>query len=238
LIRASAISDTSPASGRAACLLMGLSLCLFSLTSACEKKADQVHTTDTGEFTFHRLLVLPFERAEGMVCPLCQKSALSCRIEPEAESSLNKLVMAELRKMPGIELVSQAEVNQEVLEIPEPERTRLQLAPDFAILVAREVRADAVMRNLVFCYQERVGSAVAASRPAAISFHVHLFRADSGKMVWMGKYEEEQVSLSENLLTAAEFFRRGARWVKVEELAQDGMLKAMADFPRPGGAAP
>jgi len=238
LIRAISSSSRSPALGRAVRYFAFLSLCLFILVSGCEKKATEVHATEIEGFAFHRLLVLPFEKAEDMVCPLCQQSTLSCRIEPEAISCLNKLLMARLRSIPGIELVPQTEVNRAILEIPEPERTSLQLKGEFAILVARKVQADALMRNLVFCYRERAGSAVAASMPAAISFHIHLFRTDSEKMVWMGKYEEEQVALSENLLTAVEFFRRGARWVRVEELAQDGMAKAMADFPRSRGAGP
>jgi hypothetical protein len=209
---------------------------LFSLTTAssCEKKKGAEIRGSEGEtFYFNRLLVLPFERRDADACPLCRQSVLSCRIESEAESALNKLLMSELRDIQGLELVSQSELKRVLLDMPEPARTRLQVSPDFAVRAGKKVGADAVLHNIVFCYRERVGNAAAVSQPAAISFHLHLFRTDTGEMVWRGKYEEEQVPLSENLFTIRDFIRRGAKWVKVEMLAQDGMRRAMEDFPAP-----
>ena len=43
-------------------------------------------------------------------------------------------------------------------------------------------------------------------------------------------FEEEQVSLTENLLTAGSFFKRKGAWVTAEELAVDGMRKAVKDM--------
>ncbi len=230
-------TGTSP--GESARRLLAFFLCLVVFSLGCVKEnADNLRSSGEGAYEFRRLLVLPFERREDMVCRSCRQSVLVCKVEPDAESSLNKLLMDRLRDVPGLELVSQEEVNRAVLDIAEPERTGLQLAPDFAFQVAKKVEADAVMRNFVFCYRERVGHAAAASSPAAVSFHLHLYRVDTGEMVWMGKYEEEQAALSENLLKAPDFFRRGAKWVKVDVLAQDGMLRAMKDFPAPRGSGP
>lgn len=209
---------------------------IMVFSGGCAKeKTPELREETYGNFNYQRLLVIPFERSDNTVCALCGQSAFSCKVESDAESSLNMLLMSSVRGIEGIELISQEDFNKAVLDLPEPERTLLQTDPLFALKVARKLNADAVMRNTVFCYRERQGSAAVAGRPAAIGFHLHLYSVDDGSMVWMGKYEEEQLALSDNLLKAPEFFRRGAKWVKVEVLAEDGMKEAMKNFPAPGG---
>lgn len=218
------------------CVFLTAVLCLLTVLQGCgANRAAGIQGREAESFSFKRLVVLPFERREGLFCRSDGQAVLSCRVEPEAESYLNKLLMDYFRKMPGVELVSQEEINKVILDLSEPERTQMQISGDFALQVAKKLDADAVIQGFVFCYRERVGNAAAASEPAAVSFHLHLYRADSGEMVWTGGYEEEQVSLSENILKAGDFFRRGAKWVMVEELARDGMARAMSVFPAPGG---
>jgi hypothetical protein len=230
LIRSSSIHGFLRAARLVSCLLLGLVL----TGASCENnKAGRVGGPSEVTVSFKRLLVLPFERSEGIICPLCRRSVLACQIEPEAESSLNKLLMEGLREYRGFEIVSQEEVNRAVLDVPEPERTKLQVSPDFALRVAGKVKADAVLRNFVFCYRERKGNAAAASMPAAVSFHLHLYDAGSGELEWAGVFEEEQEALSENLLTLPDFLRRGGKWIKVDELAAEGMARALSGFPAP-----
>ncbi len=68
-------------------------------------------------------------------------------------------------------------------------------------------------------------------RPASVGFDVHLFRIRDGKMVWVGKFEETQRPLSENLLKIGSFFRRKASWLTAEELSRVGIDEMFKKFP-------
>ena len=57
-----------------------------------------------------------------------------------------------------------------------------------------------------------------------------LLKVGDGTLMNRSIFEEEQVSLTENLLTAGSFFKRKGAWVTAEELAVDGMRKAVKDM--------
>jgi hypothetical protein len=68
-------------------------------------------------------------------------------------------------------------------------------------------------------------------KPASVAFDVHLLRVKDGKRVWNGKFDETQQALSENLLKIGSFVRRGAAWLKAEELSSVGMDEMLKRFP-------
>jgi hypothetical protein len=88
--------------------------------------------------------------------------------------------------------------------------------------VAKILRADAVLRGDVRVFEERIGTELAAKRPARVIFGVELLRAPDGVAVWQGEYAEQQQSLSENLWNLPGFVRAGGTWVRAGELAELG----------------
>jgi len=46
-------------------------------------------------------------------------------------------------------------------------------------------------------------------------------------------YAEEQKALTQNLFTMGKFFRRGARWVTVDELAEEGINAGLDNLVEP-----
>lgn len=81
---------------------------------------------------------------------------------------------------------------------------------------------------LVYRFQQRKGGNFAVEKPAAIAFHMHLMKDRMLGKVFA--YAEEQKALTQNLFTMGKFFRRGARWVTVEELAEEGISAGLDDL--------
>lgn len=78
---------------------------------------------------------------------------------------------------------------------------------------------------LVYRFQERKGSNIAVDKPASIGFHAHLYKG--GALVKTVIFDETQQPLSENVLRLGTFLRRGAKWVTVDELCQEGVEKVV-----------
>jgi TolB-like protein len=91
-----------------------------------------------------------------------------------------------------------------------------------ALAVGRALRADAVVRGQVKVFEERIGSELAAKRPAHVIFAAELVRMTDGALIWQGEYAEQQQSLSENLWNLPGFVRAGGTWVRAGELTEIG----------------
>lgn len=91
-----------------------------------------------------------------------------------------------------------------------------------ALAVGRALHADAVVRGEVKVFDERIGTELAAKRPAHVIFAAELTRMSDGAAVWQAEFAEQQQSLSENLWKLPEFVRAGGTWVRAGELAQIG----------------
>lgn len=94
--------------------------------------------------------------------------------------------------------------------------------PDEARAVGELLAVDAVLRGQVSGFEERVGTGLAAERPARVVFAVELMRIPSGEVLWQAEYAETQQALSENLWNLGGFVRAGAKWVRARELAALG----------------
>jgi hypothetical protein len=79
-----------------------------------------------------------------------------------------------------------------------------------------------VVRGQVKVFDERIGTELAAKRPAHVIFAAELVRMSDGASVWQGEYAEQQQSLSENLWNLPGFVRAGGTWVRAGELPQIG----------------
>lgn len=104
-----------------------------------------------------------------------------------------------------------------------------------AIEVCRKVGkafdADAVMIGYLFRWREREGTDYAVNQPASVAFDLYLIRPDDGAILWRGRYDKTQTSLSENLLDAKTFFQGGGRWMTAEKLALIGLEDLLAQMP-------
>ncbi|MBU1741917.1 MAG: hypothetical protein KKC37_10245 [Proteobacteria bacterium] len=97
--------------------------------------------------------------------------------------------------------------------------------------VGRSLGADAVVVGFVYRWRERVGSAVGVEQPAAVAFDALLIKTSTGAILWAGRFERTQRSLSENLLEIGLYASQGVRWLTARELAAYGLSRMLSGFP-------
>jgi hypothetical protein len=103
--------------------------------------------------------------------------------------------------------------------------------------VGRELQAKAVLGGLLYRYRERVGTPYSVSQAASIGFDLHLVRTSDGAVLWSGRFDETQKTLTENVFNIFRFFRRGVRWLSADEFAAQAVAETLKGFPQQVPAA-
>jgi len=89
--------------------------------------------------------------------------------------------------------------------------------------IGQTFSADAVIVGYVYRWREREGTQYAIKRPASVAFDLYLLRPDDGAVLWKGRFDKTQRSLSENILDIGTFLKGKGRWMTAEELAELGL---------------
>ena len=171
------------------------------------------------------LVILPFlvEQAgdpeKGVLCPVCKGIRRSGEIVPGSQNTLTELLYTRMEANGTFQIVAKKKVE----EIPLPSLSSIQ--------TGKKLEADFILIGYVFRFEERIGSSLGVERPASVSFDLHLFRLRDEKMVWIGKFDETQRPLSENLLKIGSFIRRKGSWLTAAELASVGMGEMLGGLP-------
>lgn len=98
------------------------------------------------------------------------------------------------------------------------------------VAYAREVKTDLLLVPQVLNWHPREGSRAGVTRPAHVRVEFFLINARQGTILDRSVYDVEQTSLTSNLLEIGEFFKRQAGWATADELAREGMVKAVKDM--------
>jgi hypothetical protein len=100
-----------------------------------------------------------------------------------------------------------------------------------AAKIGREFGLYAVVIGGVYRYEQRQGSALGVVSPASAAFDAHLVQVADKKVLWSGRFDETQHSLSENALKITSFLKGGAQWVTVERWVEIGVESKLGTFP-------
>lgn len=96
---------------------------------------------------------------------------------------------------------------------------------------AREAGADMIIVPQIITLQERVGGKAGVVSAAAVNEDFYLIDArDPATLVMRTHFAEEQKPLASDLTKIGAFFRRGGSWITAQELAAEGMDKAVEEF--------
>jgi hypothetical protein len=146
-----------------------------------------------------------------------------------ASREISAILHEELRKTygPAVMDYSAGAAVFETLALRTPDKTLRSLASD----AARELGVDYVAAGVLDSYKERQGTARGIDSPASVAFRIYIIHAPTGQAVFAGAFSETQQALSENILQAPSFFKRGARWLTAAELSRDGIRRILADIP-------
>lgn len=96
---------------------------------------------------------------------------------------------------------------------------------------ARKAGADMIIVPHIISLQERVGGKAGVVSAAAVNEDFYLIDArDPVTLVMRSHFAEEQKPLASDITKIGTFFKRGGSWVTAQELAAEGMDKAVKEF--------
>jgi hypothetical protein len=95
--------------------------------------------------------------------------------------------------------------------------------------------ADAVLIGYVYRWQERSGTAYGVDKAASVAFDLNLIRPVDGRLLWKGRFDKTQRSLSEDLFDVDTFVRSKGNWLTAEELGKLGLDDFLEEIPGSAG---
>jgi len=184
--------------------------------------------------TIKTILILPFRDMASELgvdrnvrCPLCGQVALTGAVPSDAPRVLTEQLKARVERLPYSFMFSE---DQPFLTTDSVKTSDML---ERYVALGRQAGADAILVGHIFRHTERIGNRYSVQSPASVAFDLHLISTKEQRIVWTGYFDETQQSLSENLLKANAFFKRGATWITADELAASGMDDLIERFPKP-----
>ena len=98
------------------------------------------------------------------------------------------------------------------------------------LAVGRKAKAQLLLVPMLIDWHQRQGSRAGVTLPAHVRVEFFLLKVSDGTVMNRSVYEVEQTGLVNDLLSVGDFVKRGAAWVTAEELAEEGMLKAVKEL--------
>jgi len=148
----------------------------------------------------------------------------------EATEILNTMLIDRLAAI-GDEIITPEESSAVLSSIMARDSRAELTAVEIYRETGRAMDVDGVLVGYLYRWQEREGSNFAVERAASAAFDLNLIRTSDSALIWRGKFDRTQKSLSENLLDFAGFLKRGGRWLKVEDFAASGLDGLLKNYP-------
>ena len=137
---------------------------------------------------------------------------------------LAKQLYSAMASLPNWQIVSESEVKQvEQMKPATSEAARLRQ-------IGEMVFADAVMVGRIERFRERIGDDWGVKSPASVAFVLDLIDVRRGDVIWSARFDETQKALSDNIFGLGDIGQRGVRWLRAEQLATDGVKKAVGQL--------
>jgi hypothetical protein len=217
-------------------LQRALIVLLLLLFSACKATGVFTETPDT-DSNIERLLILPFKDMPkvyganaNVKCPVCGNFIMTGEIAEDAVDVLTDHLFSLLQNNSDYKLIPPGQARGVQSNLLSGAESSLA-ERDFLVATGRALKSDAVVAGYIFRYKERVGTRYASDSPASVAFDLHLIRVTDGRVLWSGRFNETQRSLSEDLLSLGTFIKRKARWITAHEMAQAGLEDLLQTFP-------
>lgn len=176
----------------------------------------------------------PDDKIETMaLVPFTSKSALSVELSDDQLATNERFLTISLYDALTAEV---AGVKIKPLQESETEYNKLSLEKpgsyyrDLAVSAGKKLGVDAVMIGIISRYTERKGSKYGVEAPASVAFSVMLLDTETGEILWETYFSETQRALLDNVYDVKKFFKRGAKWIKADELAKEGARKTALEF--------
>jgi hypothetical protein len=127
----------------------------------------------------------------------------------------------------GWDVVPQDDVIRALSNLPP---TTPQDLDENALKIGHALSVNGVLYGMLERYREREGVDYAAASPASVAFILKFVDMNTKQIVWTAKFAKSQKALSQNVFELANFVQHEGRWVRANEIAQDGVAKAVANL--------
>ncbi len=202
-----------------------LVLCSLCLLAGCQKAPEQ-----------QRLIMPDLVVAVAPFTQPTQTTELLSGFIPEDQQKISEQTLAQLddlfrgkldrSKHPYV-FLSDADIRGDMARDARGRRSALVTWAERA----REAGADMIIVPQIITLQERVGGKAGVVSAAAVNEDFYLIDArDPATLIMRTHFAEEQKPLASDLTKIGAFFRRGGSWITAQELAAEGMDKAVEEF--------
>lgn len=201
---------------------------VLGVVTGCSFEPETLRVTKSANLQGKRIktiAILPMESAPSRETPSGQTGGNNNGGSSEVDSGalVTDMLYSQMRQVPRWTLIPQQ-------RIQEASRGVQEIDGEKAREIGERVNADAVLFGRVVRYRERSGRGWGSDILASVAFNVFLLETATGKSIWSARFDETQQALSENLLNVGKFFKRKTRFVRADELAREGVTKAVADL--------
>jgi hypothetical protein len=195
--------------------IIALALTVLAGCSFGSGNLQSKHSNDLESRRIRRIAVIPPDTSAA-------PAQLSGNDNPP--EMLAKQLYSAMASLPNWQIVSESEVKQvEQMKPATSETARLRQ-------IGEMVFADAVMVGRVLRFRERIGDDWGVKSPASVAFVLDLIDVRRGDVIWSSRFDETQQALSENVFGLGNIGQRGVRWLRAEQLAMDGVKKAVGQL--------
>ena len=195
--------------------IIALALTVLAGCSFGSGNLQSKHSNDLESRRIRRIAVIPSETITAAAHPSAHDNP------PEM---LAKQLYAAMASLPSWQIVAESEVKQvEQTKPATSDAARLRQ-------IGEMVFADAVMVGRVQRFRERIGDDWGVKSPASVAFVLDLIDVRRGDVIWSARFDETQKALSENIFGLGDIRQRGIRWLSAEQLAMDGVKKAVGQL--------
>jgi TolB-like protein len=195
--------------------IIALALTVLAGCSFGSGNLQSKHSNDLESRRIRRIAVIPSEATTAAANPSAHDNP------PEM---LAKQLYSAMASLPSWQIVAESEVKQvEQTKPATSDAARLRQ-------IGEMVFADAVMVGRVQRFRERIGDDWGVKSPASVAFVLDLIDVRRGDVIWSARFDETQKALSENIFGLGDIRQRGIRWLSAEQLAMDGVKKAVGQL--------
>lgn len=152
------------------------------------------------------------------------------RLPPELLAELDKTLQDLLADKPGWIILGPEVIRQCQEMVLAGMNAEVVSGLRYWLEVGRCVPADYLLVPQILEWRERDGGEWGVHEPAKVVLELTLLDIGNQRIFHRYHFRESQRSLSENLLKAHQFFRRGGKWLTAQELLQDGLREGLQEM--------
>ena len=214
--------------------------CLFiifflALNTACQFQRGRVSQIKPTNFKPRKIVVVGFRPAmsqdedPGVIrSPVSGAVFMAEPIPQDVTDKMTSKLFSRLVEYEGYELIGPNKATGAIESLLSSDKDMSDI--EIFHRVGQLFSADAVIVGYIFRWRDRDGTEYSVNRPASAAFELDLLRPEDNAIMWKGRFDKTQTSLSENLLDMETFIKGKGQWMTVDRLAELGLDDLLDNF--------